>query len=68
MEKKRAREKDRNRLAKKVQILALRMHDKKKSYVRLHLEVGKCAFFLANLVFRNSYANWPKTSPKKRNW
>ena len=65
---KRAREKDRKRLAKRVHILALRMHEKQKKRFHFFRLVEKYAFFLAKLVFRNSYANQPKTSPKKRNW
>ena len=67
--KKRAREKDRNRFAKKYKSRFRRVHiyEKKKllNYIQL---VGKYALFVTKLIFRQSYANWPKTSPKKRNW
>ena len=56
-EKKREREKDQNRFAKKVQILVFAHVLKTKklfNYVRL---VGKYVFFLEKLVFSHSYAN-----------
>ena len=56
-EKKRAREKDWNRFAKKVQILAFAHAWKTKklfNYVRL---VEKHAFFLAKLFFSLSYSH-----------
>ena len=55
--KNRAREKDRDRLAKRVQILALRMHENKKERFNFPRVVEKYAFFLHNSFFRNSYAN-----------
>ena len=30
--------------------------------------VGKYVLVVAKLIFCHSLANWPKTSPKKRNW
>ena len=57
VKKKKARGKDRNRFAKKVQILAFAQEWKTKklfNYVRL---VGKYVFFLEKLVFSHSYAN-----------
>ena len=66
--KKRVREKDRSRFAKKVQISAFVHPWKTKkwfNYVRL---VEKYALFLAKPIFSHSYTNSSKTSPKKRSW
>ena len=55
--KKESERENRNRFAKKVQILAFAHAWKTKklfNYVRL---VGKYAFFLAKLIFSQSYAN-----------
>ena len=53
---------------KKVEILGFAHAWKTKKLFNYARLVKKHAFFLAKLFFSLSYANQPKTSPKKRNW
>ena len=45
-----------------------RVRGKTKKLLNYILLVGKYALVVAELIFCHSQANFPKTSPKKRNW
>ena len=45
-----------------------RVRVKTKKLLHYILLVGKYVLVVAKLIFCHSHADWPKTSPKKRNW